>query len=224
MGCLALGVGWAGWTFLSKQDAHGPSQVALSRSVPSASVGPAREPVLATAPQASVAMAVPVAVGAPEDWSRVGDYWPELKSLRWPPANDAAGAFKALNAPLRGSAWQLVSGSSPWGVPCTQRPLLAYGAAHGDGGQFSFIEAHWPQTAQEWGRRSVDVLHLQQFLVSMGKLDASGLDGVMGMQTAYALARFQRDHGIAVTGQPDAPTAYRLSCTALGLAATDTGE
>jgi general secretion pathway protein A len=147
-------------------------------------------------------------VATPQDWPKIAAAWPDLGTLSWPAATEATN-------------WQLVYGA--WDAPCAQRPLLTYTGANGREGSFSFIEAHWPQTQQEWGRRSVEVLRLQRLLVTIGKLDPDGVDGVMGMQTGQALARFQRDHGITGTGQPDAPTAYRLSCTALSATPAVTG-
>ena len=59
------------------------------------------------------------------------------------------------------------------------------------------------------GEKSAAVFELQQNLQQRGVL-RGGLDGVMGTKTWYALARFQRETGLTVTGTADAETQFFL--------------
>lgn len=161
--------------------------------------------------------------GRPAHWSAVAQAWPDLGSLDWPVSPDAMAAMHALDERLRHSSWQLVVVPGELGKPCEQRPVLQVTNAQGGGLAFSFVENHWPQHVVAWGKRSAGILEMQALLSALGRLDERGVDGVMGQQTTQALVRFQREQGLVPTGQPDAATAYRLSCAALARTAAGAG-
>lgn len=227
---LATGVAaavWAGWWVRSDTSAQELQAFALSARAPTPQPTSEARP----GPSAGDSQGGPVAVSppagppvpqGPSDWATLATFWPDLASE---PARaaDHAGAVQALQSRLPQSGWQPVLLPSVWETPCPVRPVLAYGGRDGHAGFFSYIEVDWPQTPQEWGLRSEHVLTVQRLMVALGRLDTRGTDGVMGVQTARALAGFQRAHGLAGTGQPDGPTAYLMSCAALALANTPAG-
>lgn len=68
----------------------------------------------------------------------------------------------------------------------------------------------WPAQAMEKGTLGDAVLALQESLAAQGYL-AREADGVFGSTTEKALRLFQRDRGLAVTGEPDAATTAALA-------------
>jgi hypothetical protein len=212
----ALGTGWWLHSDTSAQEVQAAaltSTAITSYPVTAAALGPSAGAVQEDPPAAAPHAGLPVPQD-PSDWATVASFWPDLVP-EIPGTADHAGALRALRTRLPQSGWQQVLLPGSGEEPCRVRPVLAYAGKDGQVGAFSYIELDWPQTPQEWGRRSDQVLMVQRLMVSLGRLDAQGTDGVMGVHTARALAGFQRANGLAGTGQPDGPTAYRMSCAAL---------
>ena len=155
---------------------------------------------------------VPAMIAIPTDWTTSSASFAGLEGLEWPGAATVPELVELLQKSLQPHPWQTVVELGNWTTPCRARPLMALQDAQGATWHLSFIESGWPMTQVELGHTSKTMLNLQQFLATQGWLARTEVDGIMGLRTASALARFQITQGIQSTGQFNPATAYRLSC------------
>lgn len=191
---FVVGVGaLAAWMFLGEQRLV----MVQAGTAPRATAGPAIKPVL---------------LAAPNNWATVRSAFPGLDTLTWPNVSSIPALTEQIRAALQSQPWQMVLAQGEWVSACNERPMLTFSDLQGVSWRLSFVESQWPTAPVAMGLYSEPVWHLQQVLVTQGLLDKVDVDGLMGPRTATALARFQREQGIAATGQFSATTAYRLSC------------
>ena len=148
----------------------------------------------------------------PANWVAARAGLAGLDELQWPKAESMPMLSEQLQQALQGKPWQAVLLNGESATPCTDRPVLTLTDARGQTWKLSFIEAQWPTAPMVMGLSSAPVRQLQQFLAIQGWLGPDEVDAMMGPRTAYALAHFQREQGLAGTGQFSPATAYRLSC------------
>jgi hypothetical protein len=148
----------------------------------------------------------------PANWVAARAGLAGLDELQWPKAESMPMLTEQLQQALQGKPWQAVLLNGETATPCTDRPVLTLNDARGQPWKLSFIEAQWPTAPMVMGLSSAPVRQLQQFLAIQGWLGPDEVDAMMGPRTAYALAHFQREQGLAGTGQFSPATAYRLSC------------
>ena len=157
--------------------------------------------------------AVPVsalqAIAAPPEWSGVHARPAELEKITWPVATNFAELklrLAALGQPL---GWQPHLFDAAPVKTCPERQVMTLRDSGGGIVYLVWLEADLPLQAVAFGERSAGLKGAQSVLASLDALDE---DGIMGRRTADLLARFQRSHRLAATGQFDALTAYHLSC------------
>jgi general secretion pathway protein A len=148
----------------------------------------------------------------PANWVAIRAALTGLDELQWPKAESVPMLTEQLQQALQGKLWQAVPLTGEPATPCSERPVLSLNDARGQAWRLSFIEAQWPTAPIAMGLSSAPVRQLQQFLTAQGWLGPDEVDAMMGPRTAYALAHFQREQGLAGTGQFSPATAYRLSC------------
>jgi general secretion pathway protein A len=154
----------------------------------------------------------PVLLAAPTDWATAGSAFAGLENMAWPAVSSVPALTEEIRRALQAKPWQMVLAQGEWVNACTERPMLTFSDMQGISWRLSFVESQWPTAPVPMGLYSEPVWHLQKVLVTQGLLDVADIDGLMGPRTATAMARFQREQGIAATGQFSAATAYRLSC------------
>ena len=165
----------------------------------------------ASAPQRAASAPNPLA--APSDWTKRSSAFAGLTLPAWPAVSSVPALSAQLNTALQKQGWQALVGPGEWVAPCDERPLLAVRDAQGALWNLSFVESGWPTAALVMGTSSAPVRALQRMLAAQGLLDDAQVDAVMGPRTAFALSQFQREQGLAATGQFTPETAYRLSCS-----------
>jgi general secretion pathway protein A len=182
----------------------------------SIALGDYRSPPVPVEPRATpVAAAFSTGVtwiAEPANWIAARTALGGLDALEWPKAESVPVLTEQLQQALQGKPWQAVLLTGESATPCTDRPVLTLNDARGQTWKLSFIEAQWPTAPMVMGLSSAPVRQLQQFLAIQGWLGPDEVDAMMGPRTAYALAHFQREQGLAGTGQFSPATAYRLSC------------
>ncbi|GEM_PF-1417047 len=151
---------------------------------------------------------------APADWPRLSARLPYLNNVDWPEVRSVAQLTSTLSARLAAHGMQAVTLPAPSPVACAPYPLVALDSqeASGSARVLTFVPAGIPVAPVPIYAPRGDITAVQEFLVWHGHLQSGGVDGLMGAQTASALARYQRDNGLLATGQWDPETAYRLAC------------
>jgi general secretion pathway protein A len=153
-----------------------------------------------------------VLIAEPVNWTSVRNAYSGLTDVAWPVASTLAVLTQKFQNVLAPHHWQIVVGAGEWVSPCDERPFVTVQDVSAQPQQLSFIESDWPTAPVVLGQRGEPVRQLQQLLSDQGWLGVDKVDGVMGVQTAAALGRFQHAEGIDATGQFNLATAYRLSC------------
>jgi general secretion pathway protein A len=151
-------------------------------------------------------------IAEPANWKTARKAFAGLTDLVWPVAPTLAVLTQQFQKVLEPHHWQIVAGAGEWVESCDVRPFVSVQDASAPPLQLSFIESEWPTAPVVLGQRSEPIRQLQQLLSDQGWLSVEKVDGVMGVQTAAALGRFQHAEGIDATGQFNLATAYRLSC------------
>ena len=155
----------------------------------------------------------PNPLAAPSDWATPHSAFAGLVLPAWPAVNSMPALSAQLNTALQKQGWQVLAGPGEWVAPCDERPMLAVRDAQGGLWQLTFVESGWPTAALAMGTSGAPVRQLQQMLAAQGLLDEAQVDAVMGPRTAFALSQFQREQGLAATGQFNPETAYQISCS-----------
>jgi general secretion pathway protein A len=147
------------------------------------------------------------------EWRSFLDAYPGIKGVTIKELRkNSAAELDALRKELAPYRWIPVMISSNGLDSCQGFPTLPLHTDTGEQKRLALFRTDLPMSPIPFSESGDDVKLLQSTLASLGYMPASEMDGVMGGRTANALARFQKIHGLASTGQPDVRSGYEMEC------------